>query len=435
MNLKKLQLKEMEQLSACRFPLLLGVMSAQADNKILAFIQFTAKILQAKQALLIFNDDPYAWYYTQQEQTSLQGTLQSELMAIDQKQLHPALSQFYSSIQLDGQHAHYQDVLQQLRQYGDYQRVIGFELQQHQNIQQAVQQPHKAHFNRSFGQVLFFDEQNTPFCDLQKELALEHCLNFVPYLELKYHHAMLQEQYEQQQALNASQTKFLSIISHDLRAPFHGLLGFSEVLATELDDLDRQGIQNIADYLYETSQSTYQLLESLLHWSMAEGGRFVYHPVQFKIKQIIQIVLQVLKPLALQKNIRLIDDVAQDLSVYADMNMMTSLLQNLVSNALKFTPTDGRGEIRISAQVIEQTLHLQVQDNGIGMTQEQLKHLFQPRMTFSFTGTAGEKGTGFGLALCQRFAHLNHGEIQVQSKEGKGSTFSVLLPTEKLPNK
>ncbi|WP_275423946.1 histidine kinase dimerization/phospho-acceptor domain-containing protein, partial [Acinetobacter baumannii] len=106
--------------------------------------------------------------------------------------------------------------------------------------------------------------------------------SFMQQVELKFNYEELNELYEQQVALNSSKTKFFSIISHDLRAPFHGLLGFSEVLAKERETLDESSIQNIADYLYDTSQSTYNLLESLLTWAMAEGGRFVYHPINFK---------------------------------------------------------------------------------------------------------------------------------------------------------
>lgn len=111
----------------------------------------------------------------------------------------------------------------------------------------------------------------------------------------------LKEMYGQQCAMNFSKTKFFQIIAHDLRAPFHGLLGFSEVLAEERHTLDDSSVQNIADYLCENAKSTYNLLESLLTWAMAEGGRFVYHPINFELKQSSKIVCDVLKSLALNK--------------------------------------------------------------------------------------------------------------------------------------
>lgn len=417
MKIKKLQqIEEMEQLGACRFPLLLGVMSS--NNGIKNFIHYTAKVLQVQYALLYFKDDPYIWYYESQQ-----------LYAIEKENLINFEQDFTQHLQLDEAHENYAKVLHYLQQYGDYQRLIGFNLQQHDHHQTLIGIDKYTSTQPSFGQVIFFDELEQPFTALQKELVLEYCLGMVNYLELKYNYNQLHERFEEQQALNFSKTKFMSIIAHDLRAPFHGLLGFSEVLATELNDLNQTQIQNIADYLYDTSKSTYALLENLLHWSMAENGRFAYHPIQFKVKQVSTIVYDILKNVAIQKNIQLIDTIDEHISVYADINMITSLLQNLVSNALKFTPMNGQGKITLSAYQQQQHIVIQVSDNGVGMSQAQLEHLFQPRVTFSFKGTAGEQGTGFGLALCQRFAHLNHGEIKVTSQEGKGTQFNVYLPS------
>src|SRR5690606_20462191 len=144
--------------------------------------------------------------------------------------------------------------------------------------------------------------------------------SLVKRVKLNEEHTQLKELYEQQCAQNFSKTKFFQIIAHDLRAPFHGLLGFSEVLAQERDTLDESSIQSISDYLYDTAQSTYNLLESLLTWAMAEGGRFVYHPINYELKQSTKIVCDVLKSLALKKNIELIDQVPEDIKVHADIN-------------------------------------------------------------------------------------------------------------------
>ena len=135
--------------------------------------------------------------------------------------------------------------------------------------------------------------------------------------------------YEQQSALNFSKTKFFQIIAHDLRAPFHGLLGFSEVLAQERDSLDEASIQNIADYLHDTTQSTYSLLESLLNWAMAEGGRFVFHPINFQLKQASKIVFDVLNGLAIKKKIQLIEDVPEEIKVFVCKNNIYPLIFRL----------------------------------------------------------------------------------------------------------
>ncbi|SUV30160.1 Signal transduction histidine kinase [Acinetobacter haemolyticus] len=161
---------------------------------------------------------------------------------------------------------------------------------------------------------------------------------------------------------------------------------------------------------------------------MAEGGRFVYHPINFKLRQITNIVTDILKTLALKKHIELVNEVDENLKVYADMNMITSVIQNLVSNALKFTDVDGSGKVYIKAKACGDVVEIYIKDTGLGMTPDQLKDLFQPRITISLKGTAGEKGAGLGLALCKRFVEMNHGKISASSKEGEGTLFKVVLP-------
>jgi Signal transduction histidine kinase len=129
-----------------------------------------------------------------------------------------------------------------------------------------------------------------------------------------------------------------------------------------------------------------------------------------------------------KKNIRLINAVPEGIKVNADINMITSVMQNLVSNALKFTHTDGRGVVTISADRDGERVVFTIQDTGLGMTQAQIDDLFQQKLTVSIKGTAGERGTGLGLVLCKRFVDLNQGEIVVNSKEGEGTQFKVWLP-------
>ena len=141
-----------------------------------------------------------------------------------------------------------------------------------------------------------------------------------------------------------------------------------------------------------------------------------------------KIVFDVLNGLAIKKKIQLIDAVPEENKVFADINMVTSVIQNLVSNALKFTHMDGSGVVKISAEVTSKGVEIAIQDTGLGMTSQQIEQLFQPRLTVSFKGTDGEKGMGLGLVLCKRFVEINQGEIQVQSKEGEGTLFKVTLP-------
>ncbi|HBO72984.1 MAG TPA: two-component sensor histidine kinase [Acinetobacter sp.] len=405
MAIQLLELQQAEKLSACKLSLSMGLNSDQ--NTLEQFLQFSRKLMQTGTALLAFHQEPYLWHRCSEK-----------LKAIDTAKITKSLNTLFVNDDLID-HSHSQ-----------YPTLIGFLNALKCKAESAIA-VHLRHSDQtSLGYLILLDTKVLEFTETQKQLLQEHCKNFMQQLELKLNHDELKELYEQESALNFSKTKFFSIISHDLRAPFHGLLGFSEILAKERETLDESSIQNIADYLYDTSQSTYNLLESLLNWAMAEGGRFVYHPINFKLRQITDIVTDILKTLALKKNIQLINQVDENLKVYADMNMITSLIQNLVSNALKFTDIDGSGKVYIQAQNKGEMVEISVKDSGLGMTDEQIQNLFQPRITMSFKGTAGEKGAGLGLSLCKRFVELNHGEIHVVSKDGEGTTFKVTLPAE-----
>ena len=403
MNMQLLEIGlETEQLSACQISLLLGVFTS--DNRIDRFLKTACKMLDAQNGFLAFHNEPYIWYSSSDCFKAFHAKKEANL-----------LSFFDGQSILTQQHQNYAAFSEHVQDLGvPHQRIMAFDL--------------KINETESIGQFLLFDDQFKSFDDQNLEFVQEFAASLIQSIELGLEHAQLKEMYEQQSALNISKTKFFQIIAHDLRAPFHGLIGFCEVLAQERDTLDDTNIQSIADYLLDTSQSTYNLLESLLNWAMAAGGRFVYHPINFNLKQSSKIVFDVLNTLAIKKNIQLIDLVPDDLKVYADINMVTSVLQNLVSNALKFTYVDGSGTVTVRAEKSEYTVNIYIQDTGLGMSQSQIDALFQPRLTASFKGTAGEKGMGLGLVLCQRFVDLNQGKISVQSKEGEGTTFKVSLP-------
>lgn len=403
MAIQLLELQQVEKLSACKISLSLGLNTEQ--NLIEQFLQFNRKLLQASTALLTFHQEPYFWHRCPEN-----------LKAIDSSAIIDSLNiLFVDNDIIDHIHPKYQSLL-------DFLNPI------HNSVKSAVALHLRHPDQSSLGYVILFDQDLREFTDIQKQLLHAYCNNFMHQLELKINYEELKELYQQEAALNFSKTKFFSIISHDLRAPFHGLLGFSEILAKERDTLDESSVQNIADYLYDTSQATYGLLESLLNWSMAEGGRFAYHPINFKLRQVTNIVTNILKTLAIKKDIQLLNEVDENIRVYADINMVTSLIQNLVSNALKFTDIDGSGTVSMHAEEHGAHVAIYIKDSGLGMSEEQIHDLFQPRITVSNKGTAGEKGAGLGLTLCKRFVDLNHGEISVTSTEGEGTTFKVLLP-------
>lgn len=402
MRLKLLKVDQADQLSACKLSMLLGVLTPKSEVE--GFLRFARKILKSEFAILAFNNEPYIWYSSPLGFNVFHAAKDANLVPY-----------FKDDSALDGQHENYQAFSKHIQYLGlDHERILAFNL--------------KNSDGQAIGQVIFFDDHKEPFLEEDVELAQEFSVSLVRVIETRLENEELKELYEQQSALNFSKTKFFQIIAHDLRAPFHGLLGFSEVLAEERATLDDSSIQNIADYLHDTAQSTYNLLESLLNWAMAEGGRFVYHPINFELKQVTKIVHDVLNMLAVKKNIQLIDNTPEHLKIYADINMVTSVLQNLVSNALKFTHVDGTGRVVMQAESTENGVEISVRDTGLGMTELQIEGLFQPDLKVSLKGTAGEKGTGLGLVLCQRFVDLNRGEITVTSKKGHGSTFKVSFP-------
>ena len=401
MELKLLEVgQNTEQLSSCRISLILGVYTS--NNLLDTFCKISRRILGVKTSILGFHGEPYIWYSCAQGFRALHALQEQELPFKEADvvtQLHPD----------------YAELSQYVKNLGvAHQRLVAF------NLKEAA--------NSSLGQVVFFDDETAPFDPEDVATVKQLAESLVGRIRLSAEYDELKELHEQQCALNFSKTKFFQIIAHDLRAPFHGLLGFSEVLSQERDTLDEASAQNIADYLYDTAQSTYNLLESLLTWAMAEGGRFVYHPINYELKQSSKIVCDVLKSLALKKNIELIDNIPESIKVHADINMITSVLQNLVSNALKFTPVNQGGQVILEAEMEGEQVKITVQDTGLGMTDEQIQNLFKPNLVVSVKGTSEEKGAGLGLVLCKRFIDLNQGQIRVESREGHGTTFTVHLP-------
>lgn len=240
----------------------------------------------------------------------------------------------------------------------------------------------------------------------------------------------LQQTVAHLQEINLGRSKHFSVIAHDLRAPFHGILGCADVLAHERDTLDDEAAQRLADYIHDTTQSTYGLLENLLNWAMVESGVFNQRPVQFNLKERILFVIDLLNAFAFKKQIHLYSEVEEDLMINGDRNMITSIIQNLTSNALKFTPANGDRSVMISAQKIApDRVEIIIRDEGVGMTPEQIDKLFKDYAVPSITGTLGEKGTGLGLVLCKRFLESHRGTIRVESQLNKGTQFIIELPT------
>ncbi|MGE5402459.1 MAG: ATP-binding protein [Ignavibacteriales bacterium] len=227
--------------------------------------------------------------------------------------------------------------------------------------------------------------------------------------------------------LNAEKDKFFSIVSHDLRSPFHGLLGVSKELYSKIDSYSKEEIRHFAFEIRNTLEKVYRWLDSLLQWSRLQSGRISYRPAQILLKDAVTSTLEISSANLLQKRIAASNEVDSSLRVYADGNMLELILQNLISNAVKFTYPDGK--IRIKASEANGQVKISVIDNGIGITSEDLCKLFRIDIPISTNGTLNEQGTGLGLILCKDMVEMHGGRIWAESRPGNGSTFSFFLPS------
>lgn len=229
------------------------------------------------------------------------------------------------------------------------------------------------------------------------------------------------------QELNATKDKFFSIISHDLKGPLNSLTSFSGLLINYFDSLSKEEIQTLAKDLDKSLKNLFALLENLLEWSRSQTGAIEFKPEAFNLSELIQQNIDLLNAQARTKEITLEYSNAQQVMVMAHKNSVTTVIRNLISNAIKFTPKGGT--ITLSATKSNEEALISVSDTGVGMSKEVIDKLFRIDAKHSTKGTADEKGTGLGLVLCKDFVEKNNGSIGVQSEEGKGSTFYFTLPT------
>jgi PAS domain S-box-containing protein len=250
----------------------------------------------------------------------------------------------------------------------------------------------------------------------------------------------LQEYNKELEDLNASKDKFFSVIAHDLKSPFQGLLGFTDLLLEDFDILKKEEIKSYLINVRNASYNTYSLLENLLEWSRIQSGRMNFTPANFKIAHEVTGVLDILNSNATRKEISLTNLVDPMIEVVADQNMIHSVIQNLISNAIKFS--NRNGHIVVSSEVLpmkalhktpdcecdKQCLKINVQDFGIGIPPDAITRIFSLTDHFSLSGTANEPGTGLGLILSKEMVERNGGKLTVTSIQGEGSTFSFTLP-------
>jgi len=237
------------------------------------------------------------------------------------------------------------------------------------------------------------------------------------------------------QKANSDKDKLFSIVSHDLRTPFQTLLGNTQLMLQKIEYFSKVDLQNMAESIYRSTQATYNLLENLLTWSQLQRERIEYHPSSVNLQELAENTTTLLAEMALNKDIQLTHTIEEGLSVHVDECMIDTVIRNLTSNALKFTPTGG--QVTLSAHqngyspdndTETEWVKVTVTDTGVGINQEDIDKLFQMDVHHTTCGTAKETGTGLGLILCQDLVEKNRGEIWVESEAGKGTTVQFTVP-------
>jgi len=226
--------------------------------------------------------------------------------------------------------------------------------------------------------------------------------------------------------LNATKDKFFSIIAHDLKSPFSGILGFSTILAEQIRQKDYENIEEYAEIIQYSAQRAFDLLTNLMEWSSAQSGRLEFDPQMIDTSALIQEVIDLVKITALQKSILITKKIERSTMASIDKKMISSVLRNIITNAIKFTHPGGSIEVRMDGSETE--LKIAVKDNGVGIEPGELMRLFKIDQSFSVPGTQNEKGTGLGLILCKEFIDKHGGKIWAESEPGVGSIFCFTIP-------
>lgn len=229
--------------------------------------------------------------------------------------------------------------------------------------------------------------------------------------------------------VNTTKDKFFSIIAHDLKNPFNALLGASRELNDSIDELDKRDVKETSLIIARNAQNAYNLLENLLEWSRSQLGRIEFNPQQLGLKEIVSESIKTMEGQAGIKEIRLLNKI-EGVSVYADSNLLKTILRNLLSNAIKYT--NNSGTISVSARQIDSYIEVSVTDTGVGMPPEAIEKIFRIDTKYSTPGTENETGTGLGLILCKEFVEKQGGRIWVESEVGKGTTFTFSIPAKNI---
>jgi two-component system sensor histidine kinase/response regulator len=237
---------------------------------------------------------------------------------------------------------------------------------------------------------------------------------------------VLKEREQRLKELNATKDRFFSIIGHDLKSPFNSIMGFTDLLLEQIRAKDYEGIENYARIIQKSSKRAMALLTNLLEWSRSQTGRIDFNPEYVELVKKINLATEFFNDTAGQKSITIVKKLPHNIPVWADRHMISSILHNLISNGIKFSPPGS--QITITAEPRKDHAIISVADNGVGIKENDLGNLFSIEHCQSTPGTQNETGTGLGLLICKEFVEMHKCKIWSESQKGKGSTFFFTLP-------
>jgi len=283
---------------------------------------------------------------------------------------------------------------------------------------------------KTIGAIVVQDySDSTTYSDEEKEILIYVSEQIALAIDKKRNEGKIIQYSEELKETNAAKDKFFSIIAHDLKSPFHGLLGLTRMIVEEYDSMSESEVKSYLQIIKESTESTYKLIENLLEWSRLESGKMKYNPALQNMFMIVEDTRILLNQNARMKNINLRNKLGHQSFVWGDDTMLQSLVQNLISNAIKFTPTNGI--IEVTENQFDSYIEYTVSDTGIGIKESDIEKLFRIDMSFSTKGTQQEKGTGLGLVLCKEIVNIHGGEISVQSKISEGTKIIFTLSKPK----
>jgi len=227
--------------------------------------------------------------------------------------------------------------------------------------------------------------------------------------------------------INAEKDKFFSIIAHDLRSPFNGFLGLTQLMEDDLPTLSMTEIQDIAMILRKSATNLFNLLENLLEWARIQQGLIPFEPKTIELISIVDECILTMLDTSKNKGIELTYGFSDDITVFADRNILQTVIRNLISNALKFTPKGGKASLS-AKNTADNCIEISISDTGIGMSPKMVENLFRLDVPTKRKGTDDEPSSGIGLMLCKDFIERHNGKLWVESEEGKGSVFYFTIP-------